>query len=312
MQSVSLAIIGMVTLDLVYVTKSHPREDSENAVLAHTTAVGGPAGRSSVAAGRLGGDVRLLAMIGTGTFADLLKTQVRTEPFTATWIETGDDSQHSCVLVSDDSGLRTTVWLPQPRANDDMLSRLDGFITGARTVLLDCTDETLTRQAVKTAHSLGATIVMDTGSYKHWVDDVLPSVDHIIVPEKFLRKRFSGISSAKDAAVEAFRLFKPKVFGVTQGSHGGFWLDESGRHEYQSYCVDTVDTCGAGDTFHGAYAWALSAGYPLAMVFGIAAWSAGRKCAALGNGTIPGREELISSLDELRQSHRHGPQMSMI
>ena len=56
---------------------------------------------------------------------------------------------------------------------------------------------------------------------------------------------------------------------------------------WQAAPVAGVDSCGAGDTFHGAYAWALAAGLPPAERFQIAAWSAGLKVTQLGNAAIP-------------------------
>jgi sugar/nucleoside kinase (ribokinase family) len=56
--------------------------------------------------------------------------------------------------------------------------------------------------------------------------------------------------------------------------------------------VTAVDSCGAGDTFHGAYAWALATGLSPAECFATAAWSAGLKVTQLGNKGIPTLEQL--------------------
>ncbi|WP_442790715.1 PfkB family carbohydrate kinase [Nocardia sp. NBC_01329] len=51
--------------------------------------------------------------------------------------------------------------------------------------------------------------------------------------------------------------------------------------------METKDSCGAGDTFHGAFAWAVAAGADTAAALDIASWSAARKCAVFGNAGIP-------------------------
>jgi sugar/nucleoside kinase (ribokinase family) len=56
--------------------------------------------------------------------------------------------------------------------------------------------------------------------------------------------------------------------------------------------VTAVDSCGAGDTFHGAYAWAVAKGLPPADCFSTASWSAGLKVTKLGNTGIPTLEQL--------------------
>jgi sugar/nucleoside kinase (ribokinase family) len=292
---VRLGIVGMATLDLLYVTKSHPQEDSENAALEHLPVVGGPAGRSAIAAARLGGDIRLLAMIGADMFADALTRQLAAEAVKAAWISEPVASQHSCVLVSEATGLRTTIWLPQPRANREILDRLGHVADQADTLLLDCTDEALTKAAVAAARRRQRPVVIDPGSYKPWAEDVLHGLDHVIVPEKFLRRRFPEVPDVAEAARMAYGVYRPAVLGVTQGKDGGLWADADGIHRYSPYPVEAVDTCGAGDTFHGAYAWAVSAGLAPRAAFRTAAWSAGQKCAALGNGTIPGRADWLAA-----------------
>jgi sugar/nucleoside kinase (ribokinase family) len=59
--------------------------------------------------------------------------------------------------------------------------------------------------------------------------------------------------------------------------------------------VTGVDSCGAGDTFHGAYAWAVARGLPPAECFDTAAWSAALKVTRLGNEGIPTLEQLESA-----------------
>ena len=85
------------------------------------------------------------------------------------------------------------------------------------------------------------------------------------------------------------------MFGVTQGSRGGVFT--TGREpeclaRWEAVPVAGVDSNGAGDTFHGAYAWAVGAGLPLPECFDLAAWSAALKVTRLGNAGIPSKAEL--------------------
>ena len=292
MTDARLAVIGRATVDYLYVTNSHPIEDTENLVLNQVSVIGGSAGRAAIAAGRLGGDVHLLAMIGSGTHAELLTQQLAEEPVATTWVQEPGNSQHSIVLVSQDTGLRTTICTPQPQATAEALLLLPELIRASDTVLLDCTDEALARTAVAAAKEFGVTVVIDTGSFEPWADEILRDVEHIVLPEKFLRQRFAEVTDVHEAARLAFELYEPTVLGVTQGSAGGFWIDDAGLHPYTPHQVETVDSCGAGDTFHGTYAWAVSNQLPTGIAFEIAAWAAGRQCATLGNGSIPNRAEL--------------------
>jgi sugar/nucleoside kinase (ribokinase family) len=92
---------------------------------------------------------------------------------------------------------------------------------------------------------------------------------------------------------------------VTQGQDGGVFATgkEPGSLErWDAAPVVAVDSCGAGDTFHGAYAWAVARGLPPAECFATAAWSAGLKITRLGNDGIP----TLAQLENARRSRGAG------
>ena len=68
-----VAMIGMATVDYLYVLEEHPEADSVTPALEYQTAVGGSAGRGAIAAARLGAATRLLATCGTGVHAQVLQ-----------------------------------------------------------------------------------------------------------------------------------------------------------------------------------------------------------------------------------------------
>lgn len=287
-RSPNVAVIGMATVDYIYHLPSHPVEDSENQALGHSIAVGGPAGRSSISAARLGGNVRLLATCGVGTHADILRTHLEREGISCEWVVKDQDSQHSAILVANDNATRTTVWLPQPRSDEGMFRRLRTFISGADVVLLDCTDEALTRRVITTARREHVETVVDSGSWKPWTPDVLSNVDHMIAPRKYFDKR--APTSVDEQLTQWLSITNSTVVAATDGSAGGRYstrLSPGGVSHYAAADVDAIDTCGAGDTFHGAYAFSVGAGLGVAECFQVASWSAGLKTAGFGNDTIP-------------------------
>jgi sulfofructose kinase len=68
-----------------------------------------------------------------------------------------------------------------------------------------------------------------------------------------------------------------------------------GRHEgkQMAFPVAAVDTTGAGDAFHGTFAWGLAQGYSDAVCARLAAAAAALKCRKLGaRAGLPSRAEL--------------------
>ena len=291
-------MIGMATVDYLYVLDDYPKADSVTPALDHQIVVGGLAGRAAIAARRLGGATRLLAACGTGVHAEVLRAGLDAEGVECTWVAYDQPSQHSAVILALGDATRTIVWLPQPMADARMIERLSDFLEGVDVALLDSTDEALATAALDECGKRGVTTVLDTGSGRPWTASLLGRADHVIAPEKYVLRETGH--PVERAALELWGGSGCAVFGVTQGPQGGVFATGKEPERLQRWDaapVTAVDSCGAGDTFHGAYAWAVAAGLPPAECFAVAAWSAGLKISQIGNTGIP----TLAQLEDARR-----------
>jgi sugar/nucleoside kinase (ribokinase family) len=298
-------MVGMATLDYLYVLEDHPKADSVSPALEYHTVVGGAAGRGAVAAKRLGGATRLLAACGTGVHADALRAHVHAEGIDCTWVGYDQPSQHSAVIVAQGDATRTIIWLPQPMADARMIERLPEFLEGVDVALLDATDERLASAALDECARRGITTVIDTGSGRPWTASLLGRADHVIAPETYVLRQTGH--PAERAALELWSDSCRAVFAVTQGPRGGVFTtgtDPGCLERWDAVPVIGVDSCGAGDTFHGAYAWALAKGLPPAECFGTAALAAALKVSKVGNKGIPTLDELEAARQPGRERER--------
>lgn len=291
-----VAVIGMATVDYLYVLDEYPKADTVTPALDHQIAMGGLGGRGAIAAKRLGGATRLLAACGTGVHAEVLMAGLAAEGVDCTWVTSDQPSQHSAVILARGDATRTIIWLPQPMANARMIEHLPEFLEGADVALLDATDEMLATAALDECEKSGVTTVLDTGSGRPWTAGLLSRVDHVIAPEKFVLKETGH--PAERAAVELWGGSCREVLGVTQGPRGGVFTTGRGPERLERWDaapVAAVDSCGAGDTFHGAYAWAVAKGLSSSECFETAAWSAALKVTQVGNQGIPTLEQIESA-----------------
>ena len=60
------------------------------------------------------------------------------------------------------------------------------------------------------------------------------------------------------------------------------WLENGVGHHQPAYPVNAIDTTGAGDVFHGAYAFAIGARLEAADAMSFAAAAAALKCTRAG------------------------------
>jgi sugar/nucleoside kinase (ribokinase family) len=87
---------------------------------------------------------------------------------------------------------------------------------------------------------------------------------------------------------------------VTKGPDG-LWVNlEKGVLHIPSYKVETVDTTGAGDTFHGALAAALDLAFPTEQAIRCAIATAALKCTGKGHDSLPDMEMVQHFLKDAR------------
>lgn len=285
----------MVTLDLIYNFHHFPGEGNESRITKSVVALGGPIGRGMLAAHRLGAKVKIIGMVGVGTFEELLITELDREGllYNLERDESAEGSQHSVVLLAKDTASRTTFWVGQPRATHQCIDVAMREVPASQIVLLDCSDMELCLAVATRCRRHNIPTVLDTGSYKEGVSRVLALIDYVVVPEKFLLTA-TGMNSSDESEIErAAQKFSRQIglrsLIVTQGAKGGFLIDSSLERvdRYLPHKVDAVDTCGAGDSFRGGLSAGLACGWPLLRAANFAAWVAACKCTTIGNLGLP-------------------------
>jgi len=84
------------------------------------------------------------------------------------------------------------------------------------------------------------------------------------------------------AALKKFGEVYKGFLAVTDGPDGVYWLDGGEVRHMPAFKVEAVDTLGAGDTFHGAFAIALVETGDTVAALRFAAAAAALKCTRFG------------------------------
>ena len=186
------------------------------------------------------------------------------------------------------------------RADTDLdcptdLIRLD-TLEGADALLLDAHWPEGARVVAKRARELGVPIVLDM-SIRPEVLDVLAVCDYPVIPRKSALE-FAGTQSYSEALTK-IRSLGPKAAVITCGSEGAYYADEAGEGFVEAFRVEPVDTTGAGDVFHGAFAFALAQGWGLRDIVTFASAVSAIKCTKVGGRTgIPTLGQTMGFLRE--------------
>lgn len=198
------------------------------------------------------------------------------------------------LLVDAHSGQRTAILGGEPALAPPPIPK--GLIENAAVIHMDARHPESCLDIARSAQSAGVSVSLDVGSPRVGGLELLGSVDHLVIAERFAR----FASKKSDAGDMLSQLWRPDYQGVviTRGEDGSIGRDRA--HECircDRFEVNVVDTTGAGDVYHAGYLLGLLEGWDLQkrMQFGSAA--AALACTKLGaRGCLPTRAQVESLL----------------
>ena len=151
------------------------------------------------------------------------------------------------------------------------------------------------------ARSRGIPVIVDVDRPISLREGLLTASSHLVFSSESLRAT-AGIADDGEALKRIAKL-TPSFLAGTRGPRGTIWLDERGElAETPAFPVQAVDTLGAGDVFHGAFALALAEGQELRSCLRFASAVAALKCTRFGGAlAAPQRIEVEELLGKTRQ-----------
>ena len=292
--------IGANVHDTVILLPEFPPEDTKMRAKSKMSCGGGPCGTGLVACSKLGEKSAYIGNVSddeSGRFliSDFERYGVSTEYMTEV---KGYSSFVSYVMLSEKSATRTIVF---DKGNVPPLS-LDSkqirAIEEAQVLMVDGNDLEAAIEGAKIAQGSGTKVLYDAGGLYEGVERLLPHCD-IIIPSKEFSLGITGKDNVEDAAKEIFDRYNPEIVVITCGSDGGIMYDGVELKKYSAFPVEAVDSNGAGDVFHGAFAFAVTKGfdYYKACVFSSAV--SALKCTRIGSRAgVPDYKSTIEFLKE--------------
>ncbi|WP_105644752.1 sugar kinase [Cronobacter malonaticus] len=298
---VRIACVGIAVQDRIYTLEALPHEGGKYVAQQYRDVGGGPAATAAVAAARLGAQVDFIGRVGddaTGAqlFAELESLGVNT---TRARQITGARSSQSAILV-DAAGERVIVNYPSPDLPDDA-SWLDDIDFGRYdAVLADVRWHDGATRALTLARRAGVMTLLDGDVTPQDIRSLVALSDHAAFSAPGLARLAPGLArlapglAPQDALKTTKTLTNGHVY-VTLGKEGCLWLENDDTlHRQSGFTVETVDTTGAGDVFHGALAVMLARGESPQEAVRFASAVAALKC------TRPGGRAGIPDCDQTR------------
>lgn len=254
--------VGANVYDTLAVLPNYPREDTKIKAESMIAAGGGPCATGIVAAAKLGESTAFLGCVSDDAIGDYLIGDFKRYGVNTGYIrkKAGCRAFTSFVLLSKHAASRTVVFdrgtLPPLELDEDM----HAAVQSAEILMVDGNDMAAALEAAKIAKESGTKVLYDAGGLYENVESLLPYAD-ILIPSEEFALGFTKAANVEEAARVLYQRFQPEVVVITQGKDGGVMYDGNSIRRYGAFKVNAVDTNGAGDVFHGAFAFAVTRGY---------------------------------------------------
>ena len=292
----SVVCAGVITVDLVLLTAEPPDRPMKYRATDSALMSGGCALNAAIAIARLGGTAHLAGCVGVDAFGDLARDEA-----TAEGVETdllvpveGVPTSRSAVLVGP-GGERTIVNHRDSRLFDRTLPIPEPF--GYDAALADTRWPSGGEQVLRAARAAGRPAVLDAEMPVAQAGGALSAASHIAFSEQGLAD-WAGTGDPVEALARAAAELDAWVC-VTRGAAPVLIQDGDVRSEVPTFAVKAVDTLGAGDVWHGAFALFLAEGLDAGeAVYRANAVAALKSSAFGGRKALPTRSELDAFIKE--------------
>jgi sulfofructose kinase len=280
--------VGAACWDTVFQVEQIPAAGVKALALHAVQRAAGMAVNAAVALSRLGMSVHMWTRIGDDETGRLFMQEMQRERINADGVRVlaGVQTSFSSILV-DLQGERTLVPFFDAKIPPDASWLPLDKVAGAGAVLVDMRWLEGAVAALRHARQCGVPGILDADTAPAQdLNDMIPLASHVLFSASALNIVRPGM--APEAALRDVAGHNPAdVVGVTLGPEGALlWTRESGcvLHE-PAPRIQAVDTLGAGDVWHGAFAWGLVRGLPMPEIVQWANLAAAMKCEVFGGVT---------------------------
>ncbi|MEK0190841.1 PfkB family carbohydrate kinase [Microcoleus anatoxicus] len=243
--------LGLGTLDLIYLAQKPPGENQKVVASDCTIAAGGPAANAAVTFSYLGNRAIWAGVLGTHAIAQLIKNDLA--EYNVRIIDLGlrrsDSPPVSSIIVTQGTGERSVISMNATKSQVDTQTINPDILTSVNIVLIDGHQILASTQIAKIAKSQNTPMVLDGGSWKPGLDEILPFIEWAICSDNFHppncynpEEVFAYLSAAGIPNIAITRGEKPISY-LSNGNYGSIEIPQ----------IEATDTLGAGDIFHGSF-----------------------------------------------------------
>ncbi|MFK4510981.1 sugar kinase [Bradyrhizobium daqingense] len=287
--------IGIPVRDLTFRVEAVPAR-GRKANASHLAEIcGGNALNAAISIARLGGRVAFAGPMGDAreTSSGFILERMAAEGIdTAHIVRMPDVTTPVSAIMIEPSGERTLTIYRDPALWSVKLSESGELLADCQGVLVESRCGVFATSLCTEARRRGIPVIVGVDRAMALQDSLLTAASHLLFASEQVQETV-GITDDGEA-LKCLAGLTPAFLAATRGPRGTIWLNAAGElEETAAFPVQAVDTLGAGDVFHGAFALGLAEGKGVREALRFAAAAAALKCSRHGGGlAAPQRVEV--------------------
>lgn len=243
--------VGLVTLDLIYLTSSPPGINQKIVALDYTVTAGGPATNAAVTFSYWENTAKILGVVGQHPITHLIRSdlanyQLEIQDLDPTKIEAPPVSS---ILVTKSTGDRTVISINATKSQVAESKIPADILRDIDIILIDGHQMAISKKIAELAQVKNIPIVVDCGSWKSGFEELLPLVNYAVCSANFYPP---GCETTDQVIAYLAELGIPNI-AITQGEKPIQYLSKGIAGTIEVPTIKPIDTLGAGDIFHGAF-----------------------------------------------------------
>ncbi|PGW65443.1 ribokinase [Bacillus cereus] len=288
----NIAVVGSISMDLVAVSKKRPKAGETVIGEAFHTIPGGKGANQAVAAARLGANVAMVGAVGNDNYGTVVRSNLENERVFIDYVVPVTDAATGIahiVLAEEDNSI-VVVQGANAHVNESVVDRSKDLLIKADMVVLqlEIPFETV-KYVLAICEEHNIPVMLNPAPAQVLSEDILKKATYITPNEHECRIVLDDFTSPIEDLLAKY----PNKLLMTEGSKGVRFHNGTEIVHVPSIAVDVVDTTGAGDTFNGALAVALSEGETLQKAIRFANIAGGLSVTKLGaQGGMPTRDRV--------------------
>jgi sugar/nucleoside kinase (ribokinase family) len=284
MNNYDVLVIGRSCQDIIAVVNQFPLENQKLPLEFSLTEGGGQGGTAACCISKLGGRAAYVGRLGDDEEGRFCLKRLKDFGVATDFVDIvkGGKTPVAYVFITADSGARSIIYERNLLPKLEIDTAIKSLIKQTGVALLD-PEVTYLGGRLKKLAGNDFKVIYDCERWREGIEDIMDTADYFIPSSEFLEAEALGFHNlAFNEKIIKLSLRVTGTLVMTCGEEGAYYISGKTLYRVPVPPVHAVDTVGAGDNFHAAFALALTRGFDLHRMVNFSVAVASLSCREYG------------------------------